>query len=356
MTESLRAWIATDSSSSMPKIRLMDGGVSTYLEYLLAQQDPPATFEHRSLWSSSLLLSESGRSTILEGHRDWLDAGSDILTTVTYQCHFGTVGRDLSVVTPREMEELMKTGVRLAKEATDGTGAFVVVSSGCYGAALADGSEYTGRYPNVTRQGLVDFHTKKMNVYLNENPDGIAIETIPTIEECAAVCVALKSMPSHSACCWISMACRDGQTMNEGTLFVEALATIREHDPVAQYVHAIGINCCDSIHISSLLEILVRDMAQNGPRRGIVIYPNSGEEWDASKAKWRKGTGCTDVDEFSSRLMDAVNLIERVWKENTRDNSPMPKLILGGCCRTSPATIANMRQQIKQWHLRPLFN
>jgi homocysteine S-methyltransferase len=271
-----------------------------------------------------------------------------------FLCLFGTFDRDLSVVTTTEMEELMKVSVRLAKEAVHNSKAFVVASSGCYGAALADGSEYTGEYPNMTLDGLTEFHRKKMTVYLNENPDGLAIETIPSIEECAAVCLALKSMPSHSACCWISMACRDGTTLNEGKPFVDALKAIREQDPDAQYVHAIGINCCDIFYIPSLLEILVLDMARNGPRRGIVIYPNSGEEWEASTAQWRQGTGCTGADEFSSRLMGAVYLIERLWKENSRDDSLMPNLIIGGCCRTSPATISALRQQIDQWHLRPV--
>lgn len=330
----------------------MDGGVSTYLENLLAQQDPPTSFEHRSLWSSSLLLSDSGRSTILRGHRDWLAAGSDILTTVTYQCHFATHDRDVSIVTQMQMEEMMKAGVRLAKEAAKNTESFVVASSGCYGAALADGSEYTGVYPDMNLDRLVAFHVRKMTVYLNENPDGLAIETVPSIEECAAVCLALKSVPSHSACCWISMACQNGTTINEGKPFVDALKVIREQDPFAQYVHAIGINCCDSVHVASLVEILVRDMARNGPRRGIVIYPNSGEEWNASAAKWQEGTGCTDAYDFSSRLMEAVDVIERTWKANTREDLPMPRVVVGGCCRTTPATIRSIRQRLDQWHLR----
>lgn len=375
---SLKDWILSTSSvtSSPPhpsamSIRLMDGGVSTHLEKLLKAQNPPGAFSHRSLWSSSLLLDEPGRKTILQGHKDWLAAGSDILTTVTYQCHFGTVGKDLDIVTPEAMTSMMNNGVALAQQAIaeyccdeessslspKGGNRFVVASSGCYGAALANGNEYTGIYPNMNLERLEEFHAKKAKVLLGAGPDGLAIETIPSVEECTAVCAALKSAilessPSPTnACCWLSLACKDGETLNEGKPFVDALQTIREQDPQAEYVHAIGVNCCDSAHIASLLELLTRDMALYGPRRGIVMYPNSGEEWDASNEAWRHGTGCTDADDFSDRLMEAIDIVQRTWNQHS-GNEPMPKVIVGGCCRTSPETIAALRQRIAEWHER----
>lgn len=332
----------------------MDGGVSTHLEKLLSSQNPPTTFEHRALWSSSLLLSSSGKSTILQGHRDWLKAGANILTTVSYQCHFGVHGQDPPVVTPPQMEEMMKTGIRLAQEAAaESTHAFVVASSGCYGAALADGSEYTGDYGHVDQDGLIDFHKKKLDVFLSMKPDGVAIETIPSVDECRAVCLALKSSrtPALDSAFWLSMACKDGTRLNEGTPLIDALEEIRKYDPNAQCVHAVGINCCDSAHVPSLLEILVRDMAQHGPRRGIVIYPNSGEEWDASTESWKEGTGCADSDAFSLHLMTSIESIERIWKASTssKHHSPVPSIIIGGCCRTTPASIAALRQRIDKW-------
>ena len=354
---SLKNWVL---SPEMPCIRLMDGGVSTHLENLLQAQDPPKSFEHRSLWSSSLLMTPSGQDTILQGHKDWLAAGSDILTTVTYQCKFGTYGEDLSIVTPAEMTSMMKKGIMLGQQAVDELSKdsfqeqkrFVVASSGCYGAALADGSEYTGNYPNIQMEGLVEFHQKKGKVFLDCDPDGLAIETIPSVEECTAACRALRSLGSETACGWVSLACKDGETLNEGTPFVNALKAIREVDPEAKYVQAIGINCCDSAHIGSLLELLTRHMAREGPRRGIVVYPNSGEEWDAANEAWREGTGCTDADKFSDRLLEAVDIIQRTWKDEGQSGSTMPRLIIGGCCRTSPGTIAALRQRIDEWHTK----
>ena len=96
---SLKGWIlqcAKNEISCERDILLIDGGVSTHLEQLL--QDRGASFPHRSLWSSSLLLTPKGRDWIQKGHDDWLLAGSDILTTVTYQCHYGTLNNAPPVV------------------------------------------------------------------------------------------------------------------------------------------------------------------------------------------------------------------------------------------------------------------
>ena len=344
---SLKQWMV--SSSSPPSVLLMDGGVSTHLESLLQAKNQK--FAHRSMWSSSLLLMEEGREIILQGHKDWLEAGSDILTTLTYQCHYGVVGQEM-VVSQSQMTQLLKWGVQLARTAIDEEQKFVVASSGCYGAALADGSEYTGNYRNIDHLGLVQFHRKKIQTLLEQHPDGLAIETIPCLTECTAVCDVLSELqPIHSASAfWISLACQNGSLLNEGQTLLDALQVLREKDPNADYVHAIGINCCDIAHIASLLEILTHDIATNGPTRAIAVYPNSGEEWDAAQEVWREGTGCTNCDQFTKHMMHAMGVIEQTWKKSS--DSPLPKLILGGCCRTSPESIATLRRSIDDWEKR----
>ena len=167
----------TVSSPSSSNIYLLDGGVSTHLRELW-QKD----FPYPQLWSSSLLLSEKGRSVILQGHKHWLRSGSNILTTVTYQCHSLN-----GVIDETQLDRMLQDGVSLARQAinevlTEGKGGddssknapscFVVASMGCYGAALADGSEYTGHYPNIQKeQDLVDFHRHKTRVLLEQEPD-----------------------------------------------------------------------------------------------------------------------------------------------------------------------------------------
>jgi homocysteine S-methyltransferase len=372
----------------------MDGGVSTHLERLIA----PQTFSRRELWSSSLLLSDRGKQHVLQGHNDWLHAGSDIITTVTYQCHYGLylaegthqLGQKRTKIVPDEqMTQMIQDGISLARQATIATttssssrsikdvGPYVVASTGPYGAAMADGSEYTGNYPStVTRQALQEFHTEKLQTIFDCHPDGIAVETIPNLMEVDVICDVVCSMQqqqqqqrthdkriSNSVACWISFACRNGKELNDGNTLDDALRTVLKYDPEGRWIVAVGINCCDSTYIPSLVQILAQcstitsKTSSGGGRvhpRGIVIYPNSGEDWDATNEEWKHGTGTTDT-EFSDRLMDAVRIVKETWKQQRVSSSGLcdvPKVVLGGCCRTSEKTIAELRRRIDEWHLK----
>jgi homocysteine S-methyltransferase len=400
----------------MPEVLLMDGGVSTHLENMIA----PDKFSHRDLWSSSLLLTDEGRASITKGHKDWLDSGSDLLTTVTYQCHYGLVedaaskgaiendlkattgvtsknSQDSSITSalPKEkMKEMMIDGVLLAKRAIDATnansrirnsvhispsptdypstlGPFVVASTGPYGAAMADGSEYTGKYPaHVTREALVDFHTLKARTLLMEGkPDGLAVETIPNIEEVGVVCEVLRDLQQQREelhpdlppiACWISLACRNGSEMNDGHTVKDALRIVQSYDPYGRWIVGIGVNCFNSAYTSSLVTTIMKEsLLQNNGRRGIIIYPNSGEGWDAVNEVWKDGSGASEV-ELADRLMEAIRLIRDICgsesgtKEEASSDSSIPscaqKIILGGCCRTKPATIAMLRKRVDTFH------
>lgn len=359
----LKAWLLSEEENdgSSPSILITDGGVSTHLEEKLKAVNQE--FEFRSLWSSSLLLTEEGRKTIQEGHDDWLKAGSDIVTTVTYQCHYGVPGLEM-VVTRTQMDQMIQDGISLAKESVAKTnpGKLVVASTGCYGAALADGSEYTGNYGDMDRAGLVDFHLQKVQRMIAQQPDGIAIETVPNLEECHAIGEMLKSSKltastqKHSSiACWVSLACQNGTQLNDGSMLWDALEALRSTDTEAKFIHAIGINCCDSLHMPSLLEIVTRHMATFGPkRRGIVCYPNSGEEWDAANDSWKEGTGCSSAHDLVQRLINAVHVIESTWEKHATTGGVMPKLILGGCCRTSTTAIRELREAVDNWEQNKL--
>ena len=236
MSFSLLKWLKSPTQS--PSVLLLDGGVSTFLEHVLAARNQ--VFSHRSLWSSSLLL-DGNKEDVQNMHKAFQQAGADILSTVTYQCHFaGTEVND------ERMAQMLRQGVSWAKQAV-GESCFVAASSGCYGSALADGSEYTGAYGDVTQEQLMDFHRRKLQVLSEESPDTIAIETIPNLLECRAVVDILKEQETAIAC-WMSLACQDGDRLNDGSKFEDALDIIQELDPNVDYVHGIGINCCDTLH------------------------------------------------------------------------------------------------------------
>ena len=239
MPSSLLKWF--QSPEVGPPVLLLDGGVSTWLEHELAARGQ--VFSNRSLWSSSLLL--DGHKEDVQGmHRAFLQAGADIVSTVTYQCHFHEEHHQVSDET---MTKMMRDGVQWADEATEGSSCYVAASSGSYGGALADGSEYTGAYGDISLKRLKDFHRRKFQVFAAELPDAIAIETIPNLLECRAIVEMLKEQGTPITC-WMSLACKDGNSLNDGSRLEDALDVIQQADPNAEYVHGIGINCCDSIH------------------------------------------------------------------------------------------------------------
>jgi S-methylmethionine-dependent homocysteine/selenocysteine methylase len=105
--------------------------------------------------------------------------------------------------------------------------------------------------------------------------------------ECQALAQLLSSddWKDPEASAWISLACRSGTELNDGTPLQSVLNTLRPIPLSA--LQAIGFNCCDSAYLPELVRSLLIDMATHGPVRGIVLYPNSGEEWDAT-TDWKE--------------------------------------------------------------------
>lgn len=260
----------TTTMTSPPQVLLLDGGVSTHLESNLLDPNHPQRppFSHRELWSSSLLLTLAGRDAILKAHRDFLSAGADIISTVTYQAHYMPLpGKEDDTgrlkLDDAEVDNMLKDGVRLAKEAikqyqeengTSKQAAYVAASIGSLGGSLADGSEYTGNF-GLSIEEIESFHTRKLKLLAGEHPDIVAFETIPCIEECEAILNVLKKQmpggfrterdaPKMPPACWLSFACSDEEHLNDGSNLRDALALVERLDPEAKLLQALGVNCC----------------------------------------------------------------------------------------------------------------
>jgi homocysteine S-methyltransferase len=79
---------------------------------------------------------------------------------------------------------------------------------------------------------------------------------------------------------------------------------------------AIGVNCVPPRQLPSLIAEL-----RSASDKPILVYPNSGEGWDASSRCW---IGQSDPEEFGRMSKD--------W-------FAAGVQIVGGCCRTRPAHI-----------------
>jgi len=286
---------------------VLDGGLATELE---ARGHDLGD----SLWSARLLLDDPG--AIREVHRAYVDAGADVLVTSSYQASIGGVrGRGLD---DARFEELLRLSVRLAREAA-GPDTLVAASVGPYGAARADGSEYTGAY-DLDEEGLVRWHRRRYEVLAAAGADLLACETIPSLPEARALVRLLDETPAASGA-WFSFTCRDAAHLSDGTPIEECAAMLEPHGRVL----AVGVNCT----APRFVEPLVRTL-RAASTKPIVAYPNSGETWDAGRRRW---TGERDPAAFA-------DLAAR-W----RDAGAM---LIGGCCRTGPAHVRALRARLAQ--------
>jgi homocysteine S-methyltransferase len=297
------------------KLIILDGALATELEKRGCNIND-------SLWSAKIL--KENPDIIKKVHYDYFEAGADCAITASYQATiegFNKIG--LSSI---EARELIKKSVKLAIEARNDFWEkatkkeerpypIVAASVGPYGAYLADGSEYRGDY-NITLEQLMDFHRERMKILIEAGAEVIACETIPSFIEAKAIVKLLDEF--KNVYCWISFSCKDNYNISDGTLISDCAKFLDNYDKVA----AIGFNCTAPKYALSLISELKRST-----KKPIVVYPNSGEEYNANLKKWN-----------GHSMEESYGCSSRLWYENGAS-------LIGGCCRTTPEDI----KQIYDW-------
>jgi homocysteine S-methyltransferase len=267
------------------------------------------------LWSAEMLLKDPG--AIRAVHDDYLAAGARCLETASYQLSAGGL-RGIGLG-EEEIARIFALSVRIAREAVaafrertgDGGEFLVAASLGPYGAAAADGSEYSGRY--IDPKVLYAFHAERIRTVLATPPDVFLCETIPSKNEALAVASALRDCGAGPA--WISFSCADGARTHAGDPIEECAAALEAFPNVA----AVGVNCTAPDAIASLLVRL-----GSATRKALLACPNLGQEWDAQAREWFGGSG---EEHFLSLVPQ--------WIAAGASH-------IGGCCGTRPATIAGV--------------
>ncbi|CAN0126317.1 unnamed protein product [Ectocarpus fasciculatus] len=243
----------------------------------------------------------------------------------------------------------------------------VAASLGCYGAVLADGSEYRGDYVDTPAGSLEEFHAKRLEVLATaDGVDMVVFETVPCLAEVRAILSLLQARgdfrPRVSAV--ISVSCKDDEHLRSGERvqdFADLIwrraadqddtegpaAVVTTTAPPARVV-AVGVNCTSPSHAAGALRTLAAARArpdarrsaprENPPRIALVAYPNSGEEWDAGARDWVEGTGLREggvgggAEEFGRMARDEW------FAAGAR--------VVGGCCRTGQAHVAEVRRAL----------
>ena len=279
------------------------------------------------LWSAKYLLENP--QIIQDLHEDYVRAGSNIITTSSYQASipaFVEAGLSLD-----KADDLLKETVFLAQAAVKNVWQglsldeqqrsypLIAGSVGPYAAFLADGSEYTGAY-HLSEKEFKDFHRPRIQALLDAGCDLLALETIPNGAETEAL-VHLLSEEFSQVEAYLSFTAQTVSAISDGTL-IEEVGRLAQSSP---QVLAVGFNCTAPHLIAPLLEKLKQVCD-----KPLLSYPNSGEIYNVATNTWQKNP------EQQLCLTDYSHL----WKKRGVQ-------LFGGCCRTRPEDIRLLAGELR---------
>jgi homocysteine S-methyltransferase len=277
---------------------VLDGGLSTELE---ARGHDVSS----ALWSARLLRDDP--EAIVAAHAAFAAAGAQVATTASYQATFD--GFAAAGIDRADTARLITSSVALARRGAPG--GWVAGSVGPYGAMLADGSEYTGGYVEaVGVRELREFHRPRMELLAEAGADVLACETVPAAAEAEALLAEAQAL---GVPIWLSLTTVTGGDGVVRTRRGEQAAEVFAMTAGVHEVVAVGVNCTDPAGIGPAVEAA----ACSG--KPVVVYPNSGEAWDAAGRRWTGSAGI-DVDAVPPWVQAGARLV-------------------GGCCRVRPQHI-----------------
>ncbi|MFF5156729.1 homocysteine S-methyltransferase [Streptomyces sp. NPDC000348] len=286
---------------------VLDGGLSNQL----------ASAGHDlgdELWSARLLAEDP--EAVTAAHLGYFEAGADVAITASYQATFEGFAR--RGIGREEAAGLLALSVGCAREAARRARVtrplWVAASVGPYGAMLADGSEYRGRYGLGVAE-LERFHRPRMEALAAAGPDVLALETVPDTDEAKALLRALRGLGVPA---WLSYSAAGGRT-RAGRPLEEAFALAAR----AEEVIAVGVNCCTPQDADRAVALAARVTG-----KPVVVYPNSGETWDAGARAW------TGRPTFTAGRVTG-------WRESGAR-------LIGGCCRVGPETISSIAEVLRE--------
>ncbi|MDA0701808.1 MAG: homocysteine S-methyltransferase family protein [Proteobacteria bacterium] len=255
-------------------------------------------------------------AAVRDVHREYLDAGVDVITTWNY-----------TVTPPR----LAQTGLR--DRLGDITRLAVAVAKDARAQAGKTGARIAGSLPplrasyepNAQDPASMVADYAEIGTHLSPGVDLFICETMSSAAEAAA---AARAAAPHGKPVWVSWTLRDEADglLRSGETVEAALAAL---DGIP--VEAVLFNCCDA---GAITEALPRLRAMTGLRIG--AYANAfvpiAKDWK------REGDNLRDLRELTPA--DYADYAAR-WRAAGAE-------IVGGCCGIGPAHILRLRADLDQ--------
>jgi S-methylmethionine-dependent homocysteine/selenocysteine methylase len=270
---------------------LLDGALGTELERRGVACGLP-------LWSTHALLDRP--ELVAEVHRDYVEAGAEIVTANTFRTQRRTLARAAGLA--ERDAELSARAIELARQAARGAPRPVIVAGSA--APLEDcfAPELVPDAASLNRE-----HTRHAENLAGGGADLILIETMNCIREAEAAARAARAtgLPFHvSFVCW-----REGRLLS-GESLADALRAVLAFGPLS-----VGVNCLPPSAVAACLSPLCNATLPFG------VYANLGAP--AVSAEGERSEDCTP----------------EVFSEHADSWLRAGARLVGGCCGTGPAHI-----------------
>jgi homocysteine S-methyltransferase len=255
------------------------------------------------IWSAMALL--DGVEVVEQIHRDYLDAGAEVIITNTFRTH----RRNLEKVgMGDEAARLTSLAVAIAQKAVRDSGRNAWVAGSM--APLED--SYSTAKPS-NHQEYLDAHTEMAQNLSAAGVDLLLIETMKYIREAEAAAEAASKTGRPFG---VSFICKADGNLLSGEGIQDAVKEVEKHGPAF-----VGINCTPAAAIDRALAQLLAIT-----KLPVAVYANPGhtedfQHWDESDAG-KPAVYCHFAEAWIRR---GVRLV-------------------GGCCGTRPEHIAELAQ------------
>jgi S-methylmethionine-dependent homocysteine/selenocysteine methylase len=270
-----------------------------------------------SIWSARALI--DAPQVVREVHRDFIDAGADIITVNSY----GIVKSSLAWAGIEDrFEALNLRACKLADEARDESGRAVVVAGSLPPLAGSYRPDRVGKFEEIE-----PLYREQAEV-LAPHVDLLLCETMSSADEARAAAVAATQTGKPVWVSWTLHEDRSGRLRSGETLedALKALAGL----PVS----GVLANCCAPESITRAVPWLAH--AGLGYVGGYAnTFQPIPEDWDLTGDK--KGDGSLGL---------RTDLDPERYAAHAEDWLEAGATVIGGCCGTRPAHIARLKQLI----------
>lgn len=315
-----------------PVARLLKDAPALILDGALATELENRGLDLSSkLWSAKAL--EETPEAIYGVHLDYFRAGADVAITASYQATPLGLSEHLGM-SLEQSQKLIRCSVELAQQARDTAlqeerektpsarprQLLVAGSVGPYGAFLANGSEYRGDY-QLSNEEFKDFHRPRIEALIAANVDILAYETIPSLPEIKALIELLETDFTNSTA-WLGVTLResDASLLSDGSPMSEVVRLVNACDQIV----SVGVNCIPEQNVSAALDYL-KPLTD----KPLIVYPNSGETWNAEARQWNGQR---------AKGKEHAEVVQEWFGKGAK--------LIGGCCRTGPKDIQNIRDTL----------